>query len=850
MLNESSDAAEKAPGKASGKASETASETASERAPEKADEGAQQAGSARSEAPSAPEAAAGAPSEAGAPKTGAPETGKRQGGRTRIEVPTEMSREAMKSLYDGAVNVIKENALLKGRIAQIGRDFVMVDIGYKSEGTIPVEEFGPSLDEYKVGDEIDVFLEKAEDSDGLVALSKVKADRQRRWEETMERCHEGDKVTGRIVRKVRGGLIVDIGMDAFLPASQVDIKHVAHVEDYIGQTLEFKLIKINPERRNVVVSRRELLEEERARNRARLIEEIEEGQVRQGMVKNITDFGAFIDLFGLDGLLHITDMSWGRVNHPSEVLEIGQMVRVKVLHFDRERQRIALGLKQLEPNPWDDIEEKYPVGSIVRGRIVSLQPYGAFIELAKGVEGLIHISEMSWTRRISHPSEVLSVGDIVEAMVLSIKPEEQKISLGIKQTEFNPWTVAEEKYPPGARVKGRVRNITSYGAFVELEEGIDGLIHISDLSWTRKINHPSEVLKKGEQIECVVLAVNPDEKKITLGLKQLEADPWEQVAETLRVGDVVEATVTKVADFGAFVTLPSGVECLVHKSQVADKPVEKVEAALGRGQEIKAKVVRIDAQERKIALSIREYLHDLAEAGGEAEKVGPAMRPEDLPKPEAVSVLGEHLDEAFGAAGVAAPGEEAPAAAEEAPAVAEEAPAVAEEAPAAAEEAPAVAEETPAVAEEAPVVAEEAPVVAEEAPAVGEEAPVAAEEAPAMAEEAPAMAEEAPAAAEETPAEQEPAPAEEVVGEPEAAAEVEAPAMEEAPAAEEAPPAEEAPAEEAPSEPEVPAQEPEGEVPKAGDVAGEAGDVGPDAEEVTGEPGEGAGDDEKAPEGA
>ncbi len=572
-------------------------------------------------------------------------------GPTRIEVPTEMSREELSSLYDSAVGKIKENALLKGRIVQIGRDFVMVDIGYKSEGSIPVEEFGPSLDECKVGDEIDVYLEKKEDSDGLVVLSKMKADRQIRWEETMRRCKEGEKVTGRIVRKVRGGLIVDIGMDAFLPASQVDIKHVAHVEDYIGQTLEFKLIKINPERRNVVVSRRELLEEERALNRTKLIEEIEDGQVRQGMVKNITDFGAFIDLFGLDGLLHITDMSWGRVGHPSEILEIGQMVRVKVLHFDRERQRIALGLKQLEPNPWDNIEEKYPVGSIVRGRIVSLQPYGAFIELAKGVEGLIHISEMSWTRRISHPSEVLSEGDIVEAMVLSIRPEEQKISLGIKQTEFNPWTIAEEKYPQGTRVKGRVRNITSYGAFVELEEGIDGLIHISDLSWTRKINHPSEILKKAEQIECVVLAVNPDEKKITLGLKQLEADPWEMVAETLHVGDVVEGAVTKIADFGAFVTLPEGIECLVHKSQVSDKPIEKVETALKKGEEIKAKVVRIDLQERKIALSIREYLHDAAGAAEAEEAPEPAMRPEDLPTPEAASALGEHLDEA----GVTAP---------------------------------------------------------------------------------------------------------------------------------------------------------------------------------------------------
>jgi len=662
----------------------------------------------------------------------------------------------MQSLYDTAIGEIKEHALLKGQIVSIGRDFVLVDIGYKSEGVIAVEEFGSSLDQFNPGDEMDVYLEKKEDADGLVVLSKIKADRQRRWEQTMARCHEGDKVSGRVVRKVRGGLIVDIGMDAFLPASQVDIKHVAHVEDYIGQTLEMKLIKINPERRNVVVSRRELLEEERARNRTKLIEEIEEGQVRQGMVKNITDFGAFIDLFGLDGLLHITDMSWGRVNHPSEVVEIGQMVRVKVLHFDRERQRIALGLKQLEPNPWQNIDEKYPVGSIVRGRIVSLQPYGAFIELAKGVEGLIHISEMSWTRRISHPSEVLSVGDIVEAMVLSIKSDEQKISLGIKQTEFNPWTVAEEKYPQGTRVKGRVRNITSYGAFVELEEGIDGLIHISDLSWTRKVNHPSEVLKKGEDIECVVVAVNPDEKKITLGLKQLEEDPWDKVVAGLRLGDVVQGTVSKIADFGAFVTLASGIECLVHKTQVADKPVERVEDALQKGQEITAKVVRIDSGERKIALSIREHLHDLS-GGTEPSEARQRPRPADLRKPESISAFGAQLDEAI-QAGRATPKTETPAepavegepeapAAEAEPAV--EAEAAPEAAAEAAPEAPAAEVEPAAEAEpEAPAAEVEPVAVVEAAP----EAP-AAEVEPEAAAEAEPKTEEMSVPTAEAPAE-------------------------------------------------------------------------------------------------
>jgi len=686
-------------------------------------------------------------------------------GLTRIEIPSEMTREELSSLYDGAVEKIKEGSLLKGRIALIGREHVMIDIGYKSEGVISVGEFGSSIDQYKVGDEIDVFLEKLEDADGLVVLSKIKAERQMRWQETMRRCEEGQKVSGRVMRKVRGGLIVDIGMDAFLPASQVDIKHVAHVEDYIGQTLEFKLIKINPERRNVVVSRRELLEEERALNRQKLIEEIEDGQVRTGMVKNLTDFGAFIDLFGLDGLLHITDMSWGRVGHPSEVLEIGQMVRVKVLHFDRERQRIALGLKQLEPNPWDDIEVKYPVGSIVRGRIVSLQPYGAFIELAKGVEGLIHISEMSWTRRISHPSEVLSEGDIVEAMVLSIRPDEQKISLGIKQCEFNPWSVAADKYPVGTRLTGRVRNLTSYGAFVELEEGIDGLIHISDLSWTRKLNHPSEVLSKGASVECVVLAVSPEEKKITLGLKQLSADPWETVADELRVGDVVEGVVTKLADFGAFVTLSSGIECLVHKSQVADTPTESVEAALSRGQTVRAKVVRVDPQERKIALSIREYMADLrqdqagAGEGGEPVSVERQIRPEDLPKPEAPTALAEHLDEALGTTSMGTP-EGEPLAEQAATEPSGETPIP--EAPPPAEVPP--PSEVPPPAEIPPPA--EAPPTAEIPPTT---------EAPPTTEEPPPA--EVAAPAEEPPPADEP-PAAEAAGAPEPQADAEVPAAE------------------------------------------------------------------------
>ncbi|MCK5547556.1 MAG: S1 RNA-binding domain-containing protein, partial [Thermoplasmata archaeon] len=371
-------------------------------------------------------------------------------------------------------------------------------------------EFG-DISGYKQGDEIEVSLESAEDSEGFVVLSKIKAEKQRNWEKIVSQHQEGDIISGRIVRKVRGGVIVDIGIDAFLPASQIDIRPVHSIESHIAKTFDFKILKISHERKNIVLSRRELLEEERAISRAKLLEDIEVGQVRSGIIKNITDFGAFIDLSGLDGLLHITDMTWGRVGHPSEVLSIGDKIDVKILDFDRERQRIALGLKQLSQNPWDDLDKHHPVGSIIKGKIVNIVPYGAFIEIEKGVEGLIHISEMSWTKRINNPTEVVSVGEEVEAMVLDIKKDAQKISLGIKQTQFNPWSVVEEKYPIDMKCTGIVRNITTYGAFVELEPGIDGLIHISDMSWTRKINHPSEIIKKGEEIEVAVLAVNQEE---------------------------------------------------------------------------------------------------------------------------------------------------------------------------------------------------------------------------------------------------------------------------------------------------------------------------------------------------
>ncbi len=521
-----------------------------------------------------------------------------------------LARDELRKLYEESCAGIKEGAIVKGKIIKITNDGVYVDVGYKSEGIVPLSEFSnPAL--VKAGEDVDVYLETMEDAEGMIVLSRIKAEKQKRWDETILRSKEGDVVKGKITRKVRGGVIVDIGMEAFLPASQIDIRHVSNVDEYMGKVLEYKIIKINTERKNIVLSRRELLEEERSRNREKLLSEIEIGEIREGVVKNITDFGAFIDLYGMDGLLHITDMTWGRVNHPSEMVSVGQKVRVMVLDFDRERQRIALGLKQTTPNPWQDIASKYPVGSIVKGKIVNIVPYGAFFEIEKGVEGLIHISEMSWTKRINHPSEILSVGDEVEAMVLNIKKDEAKISLGIKQTEFNPWSVVEEKYPPGSRIRGRVRNITSYGAFVELEEGIDGLIHISDMSWTRKINHPTEVVKKGEITEALVLAVDQEAKKITLGLKQLQSNPWETIDQFIQVGLVVEAEVTKIADFGVFATIENGIECLIHISQLSDKPFEKIEDTVKRGDKVRAKVDRIDKQRRKIALSIKDYQRDL-----------------------------------------------------------------------------------------------------------------------------------------------------------------------------------------------------------------------------------------------
>lgn len=499
-------------------------------------------------------------------------------------------------------------AVLKGRIVEITKDHVVVDVGLKSEGLVPIQEFSdPS--EIFLDAEIEVLLDQTEDSHGQIVLSREKAERLRQWEHIVQNCEEGSIVKGRVLRKVKGGLMVDIGVEAFLPGSQIDNKRVKNLDEYIGRTYEFKILKINLDRKNVVVSRRELLEAERISKKAVLLEHIQQGDIREGIVKNITDFGVFLDLDGIDGLLHITDMTWKRIKHPSEMVQIGQKLEVIILNVDKDKGRVALGLKQKGVNPWDQIEQKYPPGTRVRGRIVNLLPYGAFIEIEPGIEGLIHVSEMSWVKNVTDPSEVVKKGDEVEAIVLSIQKEDGKISLGIKQTEHNPWDDIEERYPVGKNVKAKVNTLTNYGAFVELELGVEGLIRISDLSWIKKVSHPSELLRKGDAVDAVILSVDKDSRKITLGLKQLSDNPWESIERILPVGSLVKGKVSKITAFGAFVLLDEPqIEALIHVTELSDQAFSKVEDVIAKGDEITAKVIKIDPEHKKIALSIKEYL--------------------------------------------------------------------------------------------------------------------------------------------------------------------------------------------------------------------------------------------------
>lgn len=507
----------------------------------------------------------------------------------------------------GSFASLSSGYVLKGRIVEITKDFVVIDVGLKSEGLVPISEFDDPAEIY-LDNTVEVFLDQTEGEDGQIVLSRDKARRLRQWEDIVDNCTEGSIVTGKVMRKVKGGLMVDIGIEAFLPGSQIDNKRIKNLDEYIDKTYEFKILKINTDRKNIVVSRRELLEEERMTKKVEMLENFHEGEIRHGVVKNITDFGVFLDVDGVDGLLHITDMTWKRIKHPSEMVQLGDDLEVLILHVDKEKGRVALGMKQKEANPWEEIEKKYPPGTHVKGTVISLVPYGAFVEIEPGIEGLIHVSEMSWTKTINDPSEVLKKGDTVEAVVLSVQKDEGKISLGMKQLEKNPWDEVEAKYPIGSNVTAEIRNLTNYGAFVELEPGIDGLIHISDLSWIKKFSHPSEIFKKGDKVDAVVLSVDKENKKITLGVKQLGQNPWENIESLMPTGSLVKGVVNKITAFGAFVELENGLEGLIHVTELSDQPFGKVEEVISKGQEITAKVIKVDPEHKKISLSIKEHL--------------------------------------------------------------------------------------------------------------------------------------------------------------------------------------------------------------------------------------------------
>lgn len=529
------------------------------------------------------------------------------------ETPIE-EEENFAAMFEASVQTkdLKEGDMVTGRVLRIGKDHVLVDIGYKSEGLIDLNEFKTVQGELKVeeGDEVEVILEEIEDDDGQIVLSKEKADRQKVWDEICASCERDELVEGTIVARIKGGLSVDIGVKAFLPGSQVDLRPVRNLDKMIGQKFQFKVIKFNKKRGNIVLSRRALLEKERAQLKTQTLDTLEENKIVKGIIKNITNYGAFVDLGGIDGLLHITDMSWGRVNHPSEMFSIGDEVEVKVLKFDAESERVSLGLKQMTPDPWEEAMSKYPVEAKVSGTIVSLTDYGAFVELQQGIEGLIHVSEMSWTKRVKHPSKLVSVGDQVDVIILDIDIENRRISLGMKQVEPNPWNLLEEKYPAGTVIRGKIRNITDFGVFIGIEEGIDGLVHVSDISWTKKIKHPNEVYQKGQEIEAVVLNIDPDKERFSLGIKQLVPDPWKKIPEKYYTGMVVAGKITKVTDFGAFLDLGDDVEGLIHISELSPERVEDPTSVVKEGQEVKAEIKHVDPADRKIALSIRSLANN------------------------------------------------------------------------------------------------------------------------------------------------------------------------------------------------------------------------------------------------
>ena len=545
----------------------------------------------------------------------------------------EVAEGDMDTLLKGDIQSFQKGAILKGKIVgRAGDDFV-VEVGLKSEGLINKSEFD-NPEDVEIGDTIEVLLEELEDTDGTIKLSKRKADRIRGWERILETKKEGDIVEGKCMRKIKGGLLVDIGVPVFLPASQVDIRRPGDIGEYLGKTIRACILKIDEERRNIVISRRKLIEIERDQAKSRLLETIKEGDLVTGTVTNIADFGAFVDLGGLDGLLHITDMSWGRVNHPNEIVKIGDSIEVKVLKIDFEREKIALGLKQKEASPWEKIEEKYPINSRVRGKVVNLVSYGAFVQLEEGIEGLVHISEMSWTKRINHPSEMVNVGDEVDVVVLDINRDKQEISLGMKQTEVNPWDLVEEKYPPGTIIDGVVRNLANYGAFIQIEPGIDGLLHVSDMSWTEKISHPNEKYKKGDTVRCVVLDIDREKQRVGLGVKQLTEDPWiHAIPEAYQPGMVVHGTVTKITNFGVFVELEPGLEGLLHISELSDQKVENPQDVVKPGDQLDVKILRVDTQERKIGLSLKRAQWGDATSGADASGAAEEGASPKPPKP-------------------------------------------------------------------------------------------------------------------------------------------------------------------------------------------------------------------------
>lgn len=559
--------------------------------------------------------------------------------------------QQMLELYEGTLQSIQEGEIVKSKVLRVTESHVILDVGFKSEGAVPVEEFKDPAT-ITPGDEVEVLLERLEDEEGSIVLSKKKADFMRVWEKIRQAYESDQPVEGTLQKKIKGGVVVDLmGVDAFLPGSQIALRRVPNIDELLGRTYEFKIIKLNKRRRNIVVSRRVILEAERAEKREHLMKELQVEQVRKGIVKNVTDFGAFIDLGGVDGLLHITDMSWGRVSHPSEVVDLGQEIEVKVLDIDWDRERISLGLKQLHAYPWENVAEKYPVGARVQGKVVSITNYGAFVELEPGIEGLVHISEMSWTRSVRHPSKIVSIGETIEAVVLKVDPEEEKISLGMKQTEQDPWMMLPMKYPVGTRISGKVRNLTSFGAFVEIEPGIDGLIHISDMSWTKRVQHPSEIVKKGETVEVMILNIDPENKRISLGLKQLQDDPWLTIAETHPVGMEMDGKIARYQDNGIVVDLGSDLEGFVPQSQLPLPEGKSAEGVTKIGQGVALKVLEVDPIHHRIILAATDFLEMPAEeepadvkldvtpvadeSGDEAAKEEPASDAGSDERPEA-----------------------------------------------------------------------------------------------------------------------------------------------------------------------------------------------------------------------